>query len=473
VRARAVASRGTAGIAAASVLVAGAIGALFGRVGLSYDSYFALLWGSDLAHGRAPQYELPFAGTPHPLLNVVGAVLSPLGRSADDGLWVIVLLTAGALCVAVFLVGREIAGWPVGALAAALVATRMPLLQFAATADVDVPAAALLMWAVVLELRRPKRGAPVFVLLALAGLLRPEAWLLSGAYWLWLAAGSSRGQRIGRACLAAAAPVLWILSDTAVTGDPLWSSHRTALKAADGASTAGLAGLARVPNHIGGLLWVPASVAAVAGVAIAVWLVRRRGVPADSRLRLPLALLGLSALATIALAVAGQTVFQRFFVFPAALLVVFAALAALGWLTLGADARERRLWRAGGVALALLFAAFLPSDVDRIVDLRAQMRADRAVELELADLVAQPAGRAAVHTCRPIYVPAGQLIPAAAYFAGLRPSAFSTDAAHPQPSGLFLVRAPSEAPQISPQYRPLARNGSWIAIGGCRPAPAP
>ena len=36
-----------------------------------------------------------------------------------------------------------------------------------------------------LEAERPRRGTVVFALLACAGLMRPEAWLLSGLYWLW------------------------------------------------------------------------------------------------------------------------------------------------------------------------------------------------------------------------------------------------------------------------------------------------
>jgi hypothetical protein len=36
---------------------------------------------------------------------------------------------------------------------------------------------AFVVWAAVLEARRPRRGTAVLVLLGLAGLLRPEAWL--------------------------------------------------------------------------------------------------------------------------------------------------------------------------------------------------------------------------------------------------------------------------------------------------------
>jgi hypothetical protein len=45
-------------------------------------------------------------------------------------------------------------------------------------------AAALALAALVAE--KPRRGGLVSALLAAAGLLRPEAWLLSGTYALWL-----------------------------------------------------------------------------------------------------------------------------------------------------------------------------------------------------------------------------------------------------------------------------------------------
>ena len=53
------------------------------------------------------------------------------------------------------------------------------------------------MWAAALEAARPRRGTVVFVLLACAGLLRPEAWLLTGLYFLWMSCRTRPGaQRI-------------------------------------------------------------------------------------------------------------------------------------------------------------------------------------------------------------------------------------------------------------------------------------
>ena len=65
------------------------------------------------------------------------------------------------------------------------------------------------------------------VLLALAGLLRPEAWLLGLAWLAYAGRGQPRAQVLRWAALSLAAPLIWALWDLAVTGDPLWSLHGT------------------------------------------------------------------------------------------------------------------------------------------------------------------------------------------------------------------------------------------------------
>ena len=79
-------------------------------------------------------------------------------------------------------------------MAALLAGSSFALLLYAARAYVDEPFLALVLWAGALEAERSARaavdddlgGRAVWILLILAGLLRPEAWLLGGAYWLWL-----------------------------------------------------------------------------------------------------------------------------------------------------------------------------------------------------------------------------------------------------------------------------------------------
>ena len=61
----------------------------------------------------------------------------------------------------------------------------MPILSYGVRAYVDMPYLLLVLSALLVESRRRRAGAPVLALLALAGLLRPEAWVFSGLYWLY------------------------------------------------------------------------------------------------------------------------------------------------------------------------------------------------------------------------------------------------------------------------------------------------
>ena len=45
----------------AALVVGAAVFAFFGRAFLNYDSFYALVWGNELAHGRLPQYDVPVA----------------------------------------------------------------------------------------------------------------------------------------------------------------------------------------------------------------------------------------------------------------------------------------------------------------------------------------------------------------------------------------------------------------------------
>src|SRR6187551_2116697 len=150
-------------------LAAAVIGALvfawFGHAFLNYDSFYALVWGSDLAHGRTPDYTVPVAPTPHPLATLIGIALTPFGAGAEDLMLAIGLLAIGLLTVGLFRLGHELFGVWAGLLAAAIIITRVPILSFGIRGYVDLPTAAFVVWAVVLEVRRPFRGTPVLILL--------------------------------------------------------------------------------------------------------------------------------------------------------------------------------------------------------------------------------------------------------------------------------------------------------------------
>src|SRR5436853_7939700 len=106
-------------------LAAGAIGALvfawFGHAFLNYDTFYALVWGGDLAHGRTPQYDVAVAPTPHPLAELVGVVLSPFGAHAEDLMLAIGLLGLGMLAVGLFRLGQELFGTWAGVVAALVI----------------------------------------------------------------------------------------------------------------------------------------------------------------------------------------------------------------------------------------------------------------------------------------------------------------------------------------------------------------
>ena len=106
--------------------------------------------------------------------------------------------------------------------------SRFFLENLAAQGYLDISYVALIVWAVVLEVERPRRGRSVLLVLAAAGLLRPDAWVLAGVYWLWCAWGADNRTRLRYLALAAIAPVGWVLVDLIVTGKPLYSLSSTA-----------------------------------------------------------------------------------------------------------------------------------------------------------------------------------------------------------------------------------------------------
>ena len=70
---------------------------------------------------------------------------------------------------------------------------------------------------------RRARGVLVMALLAVAGLLRPEAWVLAGAYWLWCGVAADRPARARRRRAADVGP----RRPAGSPGDPLFSLHAT------------------------------------------------------------------------------------------------------------------------------------------------------------------------------------------------------------------------------------------------------
>jgi hypothetical protein len=456
---------------------------LAGRGLVNYDTVYAVVWGRDLAHGALPDYDAVLAPTPHPLATFGGVLLAPLSTASDRGVHgeaatTVVLVGAfaalGALGWVVYRLGAEWFNPAAGALAAAIVLTRRPVLDFGARAYVDIPYVALVLGALLVETRRPRAGAPVLALLAVAGLLRPEAWLFSVAYlaWLWRAPRSRDPRLIA---LAVAAPVLWALSDLAVTGDPLHSLLGTR----DNAQTlARVTGLGEVPltapRRLGEILREPVLFGAAGGGLLALAYLR------------PRAMLGAAAgvvaiLAFCVLAAAGLPILGRYLLLPAAILAIFCGAGAFGWASLPRGDRHRRLWAWFGVATLVLLVVFGPAQADRLTALRRALARQDGIQHDLAALVRVPPG-AIAPSCAPVTVPNHRPVPLLALQLDVHPRAVVSAQEHRPTRGTWVepttgavardyILDPRDldkriAPP-PPGFRRAGADGSWRVFTRC------
>jgi hypothetical protein len=403
----------------------------------NYDTLYALVWGQQLARGETPSYGLPVAPTPHPLVEALGFVLSPLGpRLVDDITVALGFLALSGCGWLVYRLGALSFGRPAGALAALLLLTRVPVLSYGVRAYVDLPYLLLVLSALLLACRelpgsvdaRRRASLPqaeteptgsssteaeptgsgtavaVLVLLALAGLLRPEAWVFSGLYWLYLAVRLRLPPRrlLGLALLACTAPLLWMLGDLLVTGNALWSLTNTRATAHLLGRETGIAKVPEyIPRRLGEILRPPVLLgAALGGVLSLLWLPRRALLPAGA---------GVVAVAVFAIfASFGLPINTRYAFLAAALLCIFCGAGVFGWTLLPAGDERRRWWMAGGALVALALLAYAPAQYRGAHRELSSLARQQTIEGDLLALIA-------THTvslrCGPIGVPNHRPIP--------------------------------------------------------------
>jgi hypothetical protein len=470
---------------------AAALWLVFAHGFVQYDTFYALVWGDQIASGQSPDYDAPLAPTPHPLATFVGVLLSPLGDGAETAVMAIAFLSLAAVAYLVYRLGAEWLNPWVGALAVVIFMTRQPLLDFGVRAYVDIPYLALVLCALLVETRRRRAGAPVLALLAIAGLLRPEAWLFAGAYLLYLVYGDPGRPRgvfapvlafmRGRdglmlTALALSAPVLWVLFDLVFAGDPLHSLTGTqdTVDALD--RDTGVTGLVvDGPQRLGEVLREPVLLGAAVGIALCLALRRERT-------WIALAAVAVSLAAFSVLAIAGLAVLPRYLLAPAAILAIFCAAGALGWVDLRRSDKWRRNWALIGAGLIALMLAFVPAQVERITDLRESLEAQDELGddlKELADSGAFDGG------CGPVTVPDERAVPFLALWLEIDPSdirvlgetATTADAAgylltarSQNAKDLFTLDPDSparEEPPTTNEARPARSNESWNVYETC------
>jgi len=320
---------------------------------LNYDARYALLWARDLWHGFTPEYTADFAPTPHPLQMALSSLALPFGDDSDQIVTFAVLLCFGALIWLVFRLGSQLFSPWVGAITALVVLTRPAIERDALLAYQDIPFEALIVGAVLLEAQRPKRGAPVLIVLAVAGLLRPEAWVLSGLYVLYLWSGRTNAERARFIALAAIGPLVWAISDWIITGDPLHSLHGTAQLAEDNERRRSITQVPRWgAQYLAFTLREPLILGVPIGMLFAYLYRRRQGMLI---LAVVVAMLAVFAVGPLF----GLPLIGRYVRTPAILLALFYGLAVAGWQQLPAG-RARTRWMAVGAVAVLLSLVFIP-----------------------------------------------------------------------------------------------------------------
>lgn len=406
----------------------------------NYDTYYALIWGDEMAHLKLPDYYVYRTPTPHPLFNLYTALISYTGGAAIHILTIASLgMYVGLLYGAYKLVKLQV-GTLVAFFTLLVLLTRTDLMAFGFRSMLDIPFLAMIVWAAVLEVQKPRRGTAPLVLLLLAGLLRPEAWLMAGIYWLWLVLGHVRPklklpgelpsyrQLFWFAVLVVASPVIWLVWDWIVTGDALYSVNSTSDVAAELKRNKSLFGaIAAIPKNISGTeQWVTA-ICGTLGFGLAFYVYRQR--------MLMLAALGVVGVITyLLIAVAGLSVIPRYLVIPSIILCFGVAFALVGWERL--EGKPRKFGIALAILTVLLGLARAPAYVDdfRVLNTRTQ---DTSITYSrIYNILDKPKVKAAIENCQPITAFTHETVPIIRYKLGLSKEEV--------PTTTQLTKAPTE-----------------------------
>lgn len=474
----------------AAIAVGAVLLRLIAGVGfVNYDTLYALAWGGQLSRGSTPAYGVPIAPTPHPLAEALGVALAPLGpHGAIEVTIALAFIALGVCAWLVYELGARWFGRAAGALAAALLITRVPVISYGVRAYVDIPYLALVLGAVLVEARRPRAGWPVLALLAAAGLLRPEAWVFSGLYWLYLIAwpvyrrrrsgemtwdpGRPRGEVAWLTLLTVGAPLVWVASDLAITGNALWSLTNTQHTAEQLDRVTGILNVPEyIPRRIGEILRPPVLVGAALGGVLSVWWLW-------SRARLA-AIVGVAAVIVFALlASAGLPINTRYAFLAAAILCVFCGAGVFGWTRLPREDPRRRWWIAGGAIVAIALIAYAPSQYDGMRSELTKLADQQRIEDDLVALV--NAGQIGLR-CGPVGVPNHAPIPLLSLYLKTSPANIVSAQVRPIEYGTYLDPASKEVEEdyvldphdphlpvsVPPGFTESATNRSWLVFTRC------
>jgi hypothetical protein len=480
----------------------------------NYDTIYALVWGRELAHGVSPDYGAALPPTPHPLADLLGAVTTPIGDGAITVTMIVAYISLGLVGYLVYRLGTLWFDRPIGVVAALIVLTRAPFLSNGLRAYVDVPYIALVLGALVIESKKPRSGWPVLTLLAFAGLLRPEAWLFSVAYLIYLlldpassspqgdpeaetrapleradtqsaglirpALGRARGALVSSSGavlmgLALAAPIVWALFDWITAGSPTYSFTGTKETVDTLARHTGPVDLILWgPRALGEVMQWPGMVGAAGGIVLGFAFLRKR-----STLGLVAMLLALGAFAL--LAAAGLAIIARYTMLGGAILAIFVAVGLLGWRLLDPGHPWRRRWQVFAGVVVLMFVLWLPNQWNLDSTVHSDLADQGKIERDLSDLA--DSGAFAKPLCGPIAVPNHRAIPRLAFNLNVKPTQIvsASEEGIPRrgyfldPASAFVIHNfildPNDPTRfrltVPHRFERVASNDSWLLYKRC------
>ncbi len=438
----------------------------------TYDSFYALLWGRDVLHLHLPDFRVYRGPTEHPLAIAFGVFCSIFGQTGPRLMVLGSISSFVAVVAGSYRLGRLCFGPVVGLFAALLVLSRFFVENLAAQGYLDITYLALIVWALALEVERPRRGTAVFLLLAAAGLLRPDAWVLSGVYWMWCswprsAKGGSRGSSANRSAKGGSrgssansrgssanegtarprvrprGPLAEETTSTSLSEDT-WSRFQP--PTIDNRKRLQYLGLAL----IGPVVWVCVdaivtgdplySLHSTAGlaqelertqgftnVAVSLWTYGVRidklpvllgallGVPlavwlAPRRALTPLVALVVLVGVYLAEGAVGASLVDRYLMGAATVLLLFCAVAIGGWAMLEPGSGWRRVWMVGAAAL-ILYGGVSVATTLSLSNLRTTLAYHEDFHEGLASALATPRVKAALKGCPLLSLPDNKLIP--------------------------------------------------------------
>ncbi len=443
-------------------LALGALSLVF-RSGLGFDPWAWLVWGRELTH-----LDLNTLGGPSwkPLPVILIAPFTGLGDAAP---WIWLAFARAAAFMAVFLAYRI--AWRFGGRVAGLVAA----FGLCVSADFFItglrgysePLLIALVFAAI-DQHLDGRRLPALALVAAAGLLRPEVWLLTGLYGLYLLVINGRPTTPGAwrwnavvVALVAAAPAIWLGLDLVGSGSAFESSEiaqTSPLGSAARAANPGITVFSRAADAV----LLPILVLALLSIPLAY---RRRSAPV-------LVIAGAAftwVLVVAVMAEGGFTGRRRYVILAAALMCVLAGIA-VGWLV-GELTRPQQGFALAAVGVILAAFAFSPARTDYRLLRLARQQATQVSELR--DAVGAAGGAGAVRRMgRPVVNPYLQTALTWELDVPLERVKATWSSTRRRPGWkppAVLFRAPADLagpkPALAPgQGRRIARAGRWRVV---------